>query len=225
VLDSALLDNGAAVTGVRPHGLLYDPFAAAAITAIPGTVGGGEDAVRGDIMALVSAMTTARLGARPVLLVNELDRLSASMMVSALSERLFMDDLASGNLMGIPVIASNNVPQHTLVLVDAAYLAMAVDPPMFDVSNVATVVEASADATPPTMNSITASGAAGATAGQVAADEGIPVSGGGGGAAAVGATARSLWQTYSIGLRLIAPTSWGVMQPGTVAVSTATTWS
>ena len=198
VLDHALLSNAQAVTGVRPSGLLYDDLAGAAVTDLGATAGGGEDAVRGDIMKLVSAMTGAKLGARPVLLLNNLDVLGASMMVSLMSERVFADSLSSGNLEGIPVISSGNVPQHQAFLVDAAYLATAFDAPLFDVSNTATVVENSADTTAPTMVAVTASGAAGAAAGQVAPTEGVmvntPTQ-----TAAAGSIARSLWQTWSVG--------------------------
>jgi HK97 family phage major capsid protein len=226
VLDGALLSTAAGVPGVRPSGLLYSDFGTpGAIAPIAPTAGGGEDAVRGDIMKLVGAMTAARVGARPVLLVNNLDRLAVSMMTSAMSEYIFRDELASGNLLGIPVIASANVPQHHVVLVDAAYLATAFDAPMFDVSDVATVVEANADGTAPTQ-----AGTAGAhpgavgTAGQVPKDGGIPVSGGTGNAS-TGYTTRSLWQTYSLGLRMVSPTTWAMMQPGAVQHSTPTTWT
>jgi len=227
VLDAALLDNSAAVQGVRPHGLLFDPFGAgAAITSLAPTTGGGEDAVRGDIMKLMTALTSARVGRRPVLLVNELDRLSAASMVSLMSDYVFRDELSSGNLMGMPVISSGNVPQHHVVIVDAAYLATAFDSPMFDVSDVATVVENSADTTAPTMVSVSATGAAGAHAGQVAPTEGRMVSGPAAAtAAAANSIARSLWQTWSVGIRMVAPTSWGVMQPGVVQHITPTTWT
>lgn len=219
VLDAALLSTVAAVANVRPAGLLNG------VTPIAGTAGGGEDAVRGDLLALVSAMTSNRLGSRPVLIMNNLDRLSASMMTSPLSEYIFRDDLNGGNLMSIPVISSANVPQHTVILVDAAYLATAFDLPSFDVSDVATVVEASADATPPTMAS-TDAGAAG-TAGQVGPGQGIPVAGAGRplGAADAGYTVRSLWQTYCLGIRMIAPTSWGKLQANIVEFSNDTTWT
>jgi HK97 family phage major capsid protein len=217
VLDAALLSNGAAVTNLRPAGLLNG------VTPSAGVAGGGEDAVRGDIMAMVKAMTVARVGARPVLLVNNIDRLAVSMMTTALSEYVFRDELASGNLLGIPVIASANVPQHTVVLVDAANLVTAFDTPMFDVSEQATVVESSADTTPPTM-ATDAAGVVGA-AGQVPPPGGTPVVGGAAGAGRAGYTARSLWQTWSLGIRMVAPTSWGIMQPGSVQAANTTTWS
>lgn len=218
VLDAAMLGSGAAVANIRPAGLL------AGLSTLPPTAGGGEDAVRGDVMKLVTALTTARLGARPVLLLNNIDVLAASMITSALSEPLFQAQLAAGNLLGIPVIASANVPQHTAIIVDAAYLATAFDAPEFDVSEVATVTEANANATAPTQAGADNTGGALGTAGQVPVGGGIKVSGGAG-ASTTGYTARSLWQTYSLGLRMVAPTSWGLMQAGAVAFISGTTWS
>jgi HK97 family phage major capsid protein len=220
VLDAALLSVSGAVPGIRPAGLL------SGVTLIPGTPGGGEDAVRGDIMAAVSAMTAARVGARPVLLINNLDRLAVSMMTTAMSDYVFRDELSSGFLLGLPVIASANVPQHEWLLVDAANLAVAFDTPMFDVSDVATVVESNANAMAPTMAATAAQAAIGAvgTEGQVPVNSGIAVAGSSG-AAMAGYQARSLWQTYSLGIRMVAPTSWHVMMAGSVQASTDSTWT
>jgi len=218
VLDGALLSIAAAVTNVRPAGIRVGAGTAA------GVAGGGEDAVRGDILACASRMAAAFLGLRPVIIMNNLDALAASMMTSALSIALFAADIAAGRLLGYPIIVSANCPQHMLIMVDAAYFVSAFDPPTFDVSDVATVVEATADATPPTQAD-DGTGALG-TAQQVPVNSGIAVSGAGaGGAAAAGYSARSLWQTYSLGIRMIAPTSWNVMQTGAVQVQTNTTWS
>lgn len=112
-------------------------------------------------------------------------------------------------------------------MVDVSSLAMVLDMPMFDVSQVATVVEANADGVAPTMAD-DGSGAIG-TAGQVQA--GIPVEQAGTVAAAgapahaVGSTARSLWQTYSEGVRMIAPTSFLMMRSGVVTSRTAIKWA
>jgi hypothetical protein len=147
-------------------------------------------------------------------------------MVSSLSDYLFRDELASGMLMGMPIISSAIVPQHTMILVDMDTIVTAIDAPMFDVSDVATVMEASANTTPPTMVA-DQSGAAGTAAGQVGTDEGIMVQGTDlTGAAATGVTGRSLWQTYSVGIRLVANTSWARLRGAAgVELSTTTTWT
>lgn len=220
VLDNALLSSVNAVVNVRPAGLRSTDWGS---ETRAGASGGGEDAVRADIMTMLGAMTAHRLGAKPVLLINNLDALAVSMISSAMSQPVFAAEMANGKLLGVPFVASASVPQHLAVMVDAAYFAAGFDLPSFEVSDVATVVEASADATPPTHAS-DAAGAAG-TAGQVGVGGGIPVAGGAAGAANAGYHARSLWQTYSIGLRMVAPTSWSVMQAGAVQSCTATTWT
>jgi hypothetical protein len=42
--------------------------------------------------------------------------------------------------------------------------------------------------------------------------------------AGAGYTARSMFQTYSEAIRMIAPTAWQLMRPGTVAERTAIKW-
>jgi len=220
VLDAALLSNAAAVTGVRPAGLL------AGVTGVAGTAGGGEAAVIADMKAAITAMTNARLGARPVLIIPTANRLSLSLMMNPLGQRAFADEIGAGRLLGVEVISSQHVPANTAILIDAATFATAFDTPMFDVSDVATVVESNANGTAPTMAATAAQAAVGAvgTAGQVPVNSGIAVAGSTG-AATTGFQARSLWQTYSVGIRMIAPTSWALLR-GTAAVheTTAITW-
>lgn len=215
-LDGVFLGSGAEVSGIQPAGI------ANGVVPITGTAGGGADAVIADLKAALSAMQNALLGVRPVLFINTIDALSAGLMQTALGDFLFRDELNQGRLLGVDVIRSQNVPQGTLYLVDAASIATAFDAPMFDVSDVATIVEANADATAPTMANGGASGAVG-TAGQVPVGGGIAVAGTTG-TASTGYTARSLWQTYSVGIRAIAPVSWGTIQPGAVVIVSGLTW-
>jgi HK97 family phage major capsid protein len=220
VLDAALLSNAAAVVGVRPAGLLNG------VTPVAGTAGGGEASVLADMKAAINAMTDKRLGARPVLIIPTANRLSLSLMMNPLGQRSFSDEIASGRLLGIEVISSQNVAANTAILIDASTFATAFDTPSFDVSDVATVVESNANATAPTMAATAAQAAVGAvgTAGQVPVNSGIAVAGSTG-AATTGFQARSLWQTYSTGIRMIAPTSWGLMRgKDAVHVTNAITW-
>jgi HK97 family phage major capsid protein len=220
VLDAALLSSAAAVAGVRPAGLL------AGVTGVAGTAGGGEAAVIADLKAAMTAMTNARLGARPVLIIPTANRLSVSLMMNPLGQRAFADEIATGRLLGMEVISSQHVPAGTAILIDASTFATAFDTPSFDVSDVATVVESNANATAPTMAAVAAQAAVGAvgTAGQVPVNSGIAVAGSTG-AATTGFQARSLWQTYSLGIRMVAPTSWALLR-GSAAVyeTTAITW-
>lgn len=214
-LDKMFLSNTAAVAGVHPAGIQVGA------TALTGTVGGGVDAVVADIKAALSALTTAGVGTRPVLLLNTQDALSIGLMQSPLGEFTFRDDIANNRLLGIPIITSLNIPQGTMFTVDASTLVTAFDSPQFDVNDVATVVEANSDATPPT-HALDAAGAVG-TPGEVLRNGGIHVAGTTG-AGAAGARARSLWQTWCIGVRSVLPVSWGAVIPAGVVVTTGLTW-
>jgi HK97 family phage major capsid protein len=216
VLDAAMLSNAAAVAGVRPDGLLQG------VTGVPSTAGGGEAAVIADMKAAITAMTNARLGARPVLIVPTANRLSLSLMMNPLGQRAFADEISAGRLLGVEVISSQHVPANTAILVDASTIATAFDAPEFDVSDVATVTESNAGAAAPTMAATSGQAAIGAigTAGQVPVNSGIAVAGSTG-AAQVGQQTRSLWQSYSVGIRMVAPTSWARLR-GAAAVYSIT---
>jgi len=207
VLDAALLSSAGAVANVRPAGLMNG------VTPTAGTAGGGEAAVLADMKVMISAMTNARLGARPVLIIPTASRLSVGLMMNPLGQRAFADEIAAGRLLGVEIISSQNVPASTAILVDAAAFATAFDTPQFDVSDVATVTESNANGTAPTMASAAGQAAIGAvgTAGQVPVNGGIAVAGSTG-AAQVGQQTRSLWQSYSLGIRMVAPTSWALLR-------------
>ena len=220
-LDSVFLGTAAQVNGVQPAGILNGLTGAATGT---GTVGGGVAAITGDIKSMVGALVASNLGTRPILLLNTQDALSAGLLQTALGDFVFRDELNGGRLLGVEVIRSLNVPKGQAILVDGTAIATAFDMTMFDVSDVATVVEANADATAPTM----ASDAAGAVGdpNQVIRNGGIDVTN----AAATPPvasgeyTARSLWQTHSIGIKAVQPVSWGIIQPGGVIHRTTLTW-
>lgn len=218
-LDQALLSSGAAVPNIAPAGLLQG------YTAVTPTGGGGSDAVIGDITKLATTLMGNNMGELPVLLVNKSDLVAASAMQSALGQFMFTE-IASGRLMNYPLVASNHVPQHALIMVDAAALALAFDTPEFTVSREATIVEANADATAPTMAE-DGSGDLG-TRGQVPQDGGLMVNeatAAGGTASAGGYRARSMFQTYSMAIRMIAPTSFARLRPNMLAHMDSTTWT
>ena len=218
VLDNALLSTGAAVQGIRPAGLRNGLSGGATGT---GDATGGSASLIIDLKAMLGYMQTNRTGARPVLLMNNATRLSISMLQSSLSEFLYRDEIAQSRLLGMEVVSSDHVPTGVVLLIDADALATAFDAPTFDVSDVATVSEANADGTAPTQ----AEDGAGAlgTAGEVPADRGAMVSGSTG-AAFTGVKSRSLWQTFSVGIRMVAPTSWAMLRPNSVAQRTSVTW-
>ena len=111
-------------------------------------------------------------------------------------------------------------------MVDAAALATAFGVPEMDVNETASYTEANADATPPTQATAAGAYTAG-TAGQVPPDSGLPINdqaAGFPGAAGAAVTARSLWQTWSLGIRMVAPTSWQTLRPNAVVALNTLSW-
>ena len=214
-LDSVFLGSAAAVAGIQPAGI------GNGVTPVAGTAGGGIDAVVADIKAAKKALTTAGVGVKPVLIMNENDADSVSFMQTALGEFKFAGDLENGRLLRMDVIVSLNCPEGTFYLVDANAIATGFDPVSFESSTMATVVEANADVTAPT-HADDGAGAIG-TAEQVPRKGGIPVVGASG-AASAGYTARSLFQTNSVAIKAWQPVAWGAMQDGAVYICDNLTW-
>jgi HK97 family phage major capsid protein len=217
VLDNALLSNLAAEPNLRPAGLLNG------ITVAAGDATGGVDSVTADLKAMMAEILAVNESAVPILLLNNQDRMALSFVTSALGEFQFRDDLNSGNVLGVPVVSSGNVPQGVAVMADLSSMAFALDAPEFDISNVATVVMADAGAAAPTMADDGA-GAVG-TAGEVPTGINVVPNAATAAGAGAGYTARSLWQTMSEGIRMSAPTAWQVMRAGTIAARSGINWS
>ena len=215
VLDNALLSSLNKVEGVRPAGLRYN------ISTAAGDSSGGSESLIQDLKDMLAFFATHRTGSRPVLIMNTQTKLNISMMQSSLSDFLYRDEIASNRILGMEVISSNNVPEDICIMVDADSFVSAMDTPTFDVSEVASVAQNNADATIPTMAGA-ADGSVG-TAGEVVPNGGAMVSGSTG-AAYAGTTSRSLWQTYSMGIRMIAPTSWAMIRENSIVERTALTW-
>jgi hypothetical protein len=176
-----------------------------------------------DVKAMVGALLAANEAAVPVMLLNNQTRMGLTFLTDALGMFTFRDDLNSGNLLTVPVISSGNVPATVAMMVDASSIAMALDAPMFDISQVATVVMANADTTAPTMADDGSTGAVG-TAGEVPTGVNVVPSAAIAAGAGAGYVARSMFQTYSEAVRMIAPTSWALLRPNTVAQRTSITW-
>lgn len=218
MLDTAILSNSAAVPGVRPAGLLNG------VTVAAGNTTGGYASVVADMKTLISALSANRLGIRPLLIINDQDAISASLLMNPLGQLPFQSDLAAGRVLGVDVISSQLVATGTATIVDCGVLATAFDGPMFRISQEATLTMANADGTAPTQAE-DGSGAVG-TAGQVPPDGGMEVSdaGAAGGAFANG-QAVSMFQTYSEAIRGIWPTSWAKMRPNSVASLNTIKWA
>lgn len=222
MLDRALLaptPGGAAVAGVRPASLRIGES-----TAAGQTTGTGIENLIADITAMLTALASAGLGQRPVLVLNDTDYISASMLVNPLGQMMFRDELNGGRLLGVEVLHSQNATSGVAMMVDVSALATAFDGPEFMVSEQATLTMANADGTAPTQAGDAAGVLVSGTPGQVVPDGGISVSGGVTGTATAGYAAQSLFQRYSTAIRGVWPTSWGLMRTGAVVSRTSIDW-
>jgi hypothetical protein len=214
LLDSSLIGSSAEIAGVRPAGLMNG------VTPIAGALGGGQAAVQADFTAILSAFSTAGVRGRFVLLMSEMTVARLGMITNALGQVAF-PEVDQGRLKTAQIIPTSFLADNVMIGVSVPHFASAFDPLEADISDSATVVVANADAAAPTH----ATGAAGiiGTANQVPPDGGIPVSGAVG-AAAAGAQAISLWQTWSLGVRMVQPSSFGLTKVGSVQAVSPITW-
>ena len=223
-LDMALLDAAAAVAGVRPASIL---------NGVTGTASSGSTAadIITDLRVLLDAMQAANLGAQPVLIMNSSRVLGLSTVLNATGQFMFRDEVAQGRLLGVPLIVSTNVPAEQVIIVDAGSFAAANGTPEFAVSDQATLVQANADGTAPTMAGDGSSAPYGnsdalGTAGEVQPSSGTAVVGAADPAtgASAGYTALSMYQVYSTAVRMVLPTSWALLRPGAVDQITGAQW-
>jgi hypothetical protein len=110
----------------------------------------------------------------------------------------FRDEINRGTLNGWPVIVSGTVTAGQVILIDAAdFVSVTGDDPRFDVSDQATLHME--DTTPLA----------------IVADASPDV---------VAAPVRSLWQTDTIGIRMILPMNWAMRRTGVIAWTQSITW-
>jgi HK97 family phage prohead protease len=194
VVDSILIDANAA-TVIRPAGLLNG------VAALTATTGGGLNALVGDILQLVGAITTASYGniRNLVWLVNPAQVLSASLTgAAATGVYPFKEEISRGTLANIPFIDSATVPAKTMILVDAAdFVSIGGGAPRFDISDSATIhMEDTSPA------ELVGTGSPGTVA----------------------SPQRSLFQTDSLALRMVMPLNWAMRRTGMVAWTQNVTW-
>jgi HK97 family phage prohead protease len=155
------------------------------------------DKIVADIQALMAPIVAARGGRDLVLLCNPAQSLAMDWAVAPNGTFVFADSGAPA-LRSVTVIASTTVPATMLIMVDAAdFASVTGDTPEFDVSDVATIHEE--DTTPLPISTV-----------------GAP--------ATVAAPARSLWQTASIGIRMLLDMNWAMRRTGMVSWMTGVTW-
>lgn len=184
LLDTRLLDNAAA-TVIRPAGLLNG--------VTPVTSSGTTLAdIIADIKAAAGPIFDINGGARLVWLMHPLQALSLGLQTNAAGAFIWPN--AGTNWNGWPVIVSTNVPDGTLILLDASEFATAAnDTPQFRVSAEATLHME--DTNPEPIN------------------DGTPAS-----------PVISLFQQDSYAVRMIQQMNWTMRRPGMVTAITGITW-
>ncbi|MDX0230257.1 phage major capsid protein [Sinorhizobium meliloti] len=181
-------------TTTRPAGLLNGA------TAVTPTDETDPLAMMADIKKLISAIIT-NTGGRVrniVVLINPRQALAIVTQQTTTGDFVFEGLAELGNRVNISFIESGAVPDMTVVALDASdFVTVTGDTPEFDVSDQATL---HMEDTAP-----------------------LPIVGGG--ATPVTASpVRSLWQTASIGIRMIWDMNWAMRRPGMVSYVENVTW-
>lgn len=195
-------------TSVAVDSVLLDANAATATRpagilngVTPGTAtaitGGAFSAVVGDLRLLSGALITSTQGnvRNPVWLMNPADALAVSLTSNAGGDLPFRDEIARGTLLGYPLITSTSVPVDTMLLLDAADFISVTG----DDPRFDVSDQATLhmeDTTPLALNS------------------GTPAN-----------PIRSLWQTDTLGIRMIMDMNWAMRRTGMVASVTGMTWN
>lgn len=212
LIDSKLLSNLAQRPGVRPAGLLFG------VTPTPSS-GNTPANVNTDLKALLGGLDQRQ---RVVVIMHPDRALGLSLLTTATGDYIFKDELARDTFFGNALIVSENVPNASVIAVNAADFATGNGVPAFDLSDTATLTMANADATPPTQ-AVDPAGVLD-VAEEVDVGSGISIAGGPAGAGTAGFEAVSMFQTWSTALRMVLPISWGMMRPGSVSALSGVGW-
>ncbi|MET0402532.1 MAG: phage major capsid protein [Cystobacter sp.] len=204
VMDTAFLDNNALVADTRPAGL-QNGLPAGDTAA---STGNDSDQILADLRGRIQSMANQGLGRNPYWLMHPSRAAGAAMATNAVGDLAF-PSMANNILAGIPVRTSLYVPLDVVFLVDASEIAFAGGNPEFSYSEEATIHEDSG--LPFTANAVTANTV-------------LPIASGAAGAGVVATPARSLWQTYSGGIRSVWDASWAKLRAGAVQTITGVAW-
>lgn len=123
VLDQTFLSDVAG-TGGAPSGILHTSNAAAPLT--PSNTGNAVDDALADLHNILSAAYTANVGMmNGTWLMHDATRLKLQQLRSATGAFYFADELATGKLMGYPVVTSTSVDQSDVIMIDGDTLLTA----------------------------------------------------------------------------------------------------
>jgi HK97 family phage prohead protease/HK97 family phage major capsid protein len=151
-----------------------------------------------DLKALIGAITAVNGGRDIVVMINPAQGLALSFVQTTTGDFMFSGVNEAGQRLGVTFVQSTTMPAGMVIAVDAADFASATgDTPEYDVSEQATIHEE--DTTP------------------------LPI-GTTGAPATVAAPARSLWQTASIGVRMLLDMNWAMRRTGMVAWMSPVVW-
>jgi HK97 family phage major capsid protein len=151
-----------------------------------------------DLKALIGAITAVNGGRDVVVLINPAQGLALSFTQTTTGDFMFSGVGEAGQRLGVTFIQSTTVPAGMVIAVDSADFASATgDTPEFDVSDQATIHEE--DTTP------------------------LPISATGT-PNVVAAPVRSLWQTASLGVRMLLDMNWAMRRTGMVSWMENVVW-
>jgi hypothetical protein len=199
-LDNDYLGDAAAVAGYNPAGLMNG------VTGTASATGGatvGDDMLL-DLQNLVNPFYANNLMGGIRIMIHPSNALAMSLVLYN-GTYLFKDELARGQLMGIPVIQSTNVPIDELQAVVMSAQAVANGAQRIEVSDSATIVEVDDDGVAPAMGADYPRSPTGQVGGADGAGTTTPVS-----------PIRSLFQTESVAVKLVQYLSWGTLRANSV---------
>ena len=206
MLDSVITGVGnTAIAGIRPA----SPWNGAATQA---SAGADLEGILTDIKFLLSTLASANAGRNPRLVMNPTRLIGLNSLTNANGSFVFRDELSQGRLMGVPLIVSTNCPADVVYIIDLADFGTAFGTPEYMASDQVTLVMADDDGVAPTMADTNAVSVAGSLNISDAAGTTPPT------------VVRSMFQTWSVALRMILPISWGMMRSNTTAYVTGVAW-
>lgn len=150
-----------------------------------------------DLKTLLTTFTTDDGLKNLRLLMNPQRVLGMGTAVNAIGEMQFAEDVRRGSIMGVPIVTSANMPTDEVYCVNAGEFITAYDGPQFFVSESAT------------LHMEDTSPAAIGTAGSPNT---------------VAAPVRSLFQTDTVGVKMVLPVTWAMRRSGQVAALDTVAW-
>ena len=207
-LDNDYLGEAAAVAGYNPAGLMNGVTGTAAATG-GATVG---DDMLADLKALINPFYAANLEGGIRIMMHPSNALAMSLILYN-GTYLFRDELARGQIFGIPVIQSTNVPIDELQAVVMSAQAVASGGMTFDVSDTATFVEiddqGASSTTNPAMEQTYPRSDMTGQVGDAATHNSDAAN-------TTKAPIRSLWQTESVAIKMVQYLSWATLRADSV---------